>query len=373
MKKSSTPSKRKRTGSLGTPRNSNSIGLGGRGPFSLGLGRAGRDWELPDMGDIKINAVENWDVAADAWDKAEDAAACAAKNNDQFDDDDDHEPIPRKQQHSFQPNSKPSPEASDPTTMRHPHHSHNQPSMSGQGGGTMIRQDARLRLPRPHPMGGGFGSSATVVTNSTAGSGSTISSLPSIYSGASTGLPTAAYNPAAVVPPAVPTAAAAAPPAPGAVPKAILYQFYGKKPRRKQLSNEDYFAWNNGGRPHELKFTAIFQCPLTGECFSSAPYGDPKYYQMTNVTNNQGQVVPMVWYTKKAFAEHGAAAKCYDCLLYREALMEGDHAVQTLPPMICSDPPYTQSNAPSLPLMPNLIAEKIRTNRERIQLVLGHK
>lgn len=359
MKKSATPSKRKRTGSLSKPRPTSSIGLGTRGPFSLGLGRAGKDWELPDIGDVKINAVENWDAAAAAWDKAEGAAA--AMKNDQFDDDDDDTPILRKQQQSFEPSTKPSPATVVPITNR---------------GGVTIPHDPMfysvnnnnpmLRLP-PTMGGGGGSSSATVVTNSTGGSGSTMLSHSSIYSGnsASSGNTMVGYN---SVPPAVPIVPAAAPQAaPAAVPKAILYQFFGKKPRRKQLSNEDYFAWNNGGRPHELKFTAIFQCPLTGECFASAPYGDPKYYQVTTVTNNQGQVVPMVWYTKKAFAEHGAAAKCYDCLLYREALMEGDHALQTLPPLICSDPPYTQSDAPHLPLMPNLIAEKIRTNRERIQ------
>lgn len=170
-----------------------------------------------------------------------------------------------------------------------------------------------------------------------------------------------------MLPPPPVTATQAAPPA---VPKAILYQFYGKKPRRKQLSNDDYFAWNNGGKPHELKFTAIFQCPLTGECFPSGRYGDPRFYEVKVVQNNYGADVEQLWYTKKAFAEHGAAARCHDCLLYREALVQGDHVVNSLVRM-GTDPPYVKDDSRPMPAMPNLVAEKIKENSDSLKAVMA--
>ena len=58
-------------------------------------------------------------------------------------------------------------------------------------------------------------------------------------------------------------------------PRAELHQFYIKK----GLSNEQtqtlksYFTtWTNGAKSHELKFTCIFTCPVTGEHFASGDW-----------------------------------------------------------------------------------------------------
>jgi hypothetical protein len=58
-------------------------------------------------------------------------------------------------------------------------------------------------------------------------------------------------------------------------PRAVLYQFYIDK----GLSNEhaqklkSYFTtWTNGAKSHELRFTCIFTCPVTGEHFASGNY-----------------------------------------------------------------------------------------------------
>ena len=43
--------------------------------------------------------------------------------------------------------------------------------------------------------------------------------------------------------------------------------------------------------PHKLRFTSVFVCPLTGECFASGRYGtDPNLYQVEeqNVTHGSG-------------------------------------------------------------------------------------
>ena len=88
--------------------------------------------------------------------------------------------------------------------------------------------------------------------------------------------------------------------------------------------------------PHQLKFTSVFVCPLSGELFFSGEYGDSKHY---TVKEEQGAKV--VWYgesihpfrklhhdvsfsfshvgtAKKTLAEHGAAARAYDCHSHRQ-------------------------------------------------------
>lgn len=37
------------------------------------------------------------------------------------------------------------------------------------------------------------------------------------------------------------------------VPKAAMSALYGRKPRKKQISNKNYLTWNNGAKSHELK------------------------------------------------------------------------------------------------------------------------
>jgi len=98
------------------------------------------------------------------------------------------------------------------------------------------------------------------------------------------------------------------------VPKAALNVWYMQKPRSFQCSKDQYICWSDGGRAHETKFTCVFVCPLSGELFFSGEYGDSKYY--TTVIDEGGAKV--VWYVKKAFAEHGAASRAYDCHSYRQ-------------------------------------------------------
>ena len=76
-------------------------------------------------------------------------------------------------------------------------------------------------------------------------------------------------------------------------PRAELYQYYIEK----GLANEeaqrlkDYFTtWSNDAKSHELKFTSIFTCPITGEHFACG-----------NLKNGGGEVVvedKTYWYSK---------------------------------------------------------------------------
>jgi len=76
-------------------------------------------------------------------------------------------------------------------------------------------------------------------------------------------------------------------------PRAELYQYYNEK----GLANEeaqrlkDYFiTWSNDAKSHELKFTSIFTCPITGEHFACG-----------NLKNGGGEVVvedKTYWYSK---------------------------------------------------------------------------
>jgi hypothetical protein len=93
------------------------------------------------------------------------------------------------------------------------------------------------------------------------------------------------------------------------VPKAALYTLYSKPPYRINLSTENYYCWNDGGPPHNMRFTGIFCCPQSGEIFQSGRYGDDaSLYQYKD---------GLYWYAKKGLAEHGAAARAHDCLQYR--------------------------------------------------------
>jgi len=58
-------------------------------------------------------------------------------------------------------------------------------------------------------------------------------------------------------------------------PKNALTMWYGQRFKNfPQFKTNDCFTtWNDGGKPHELKFTSIFTCPVTGEHFASGRYG----------------------------------------------------------------------------------------------------
>lgn len=80
------------------------------------------------------------------------------------------------------------------------------------------------------------------------------------------------------------------------VPKATLQSWYGQRPERHQVNKEQYVSWNDGGPPHALKFTCLFVCPLTGEIFPSARYGDSADLYVVKADEKTGADV--VWYSK---------------------------------------------------------------------------
>ena len=104
-------------------------------------------------------------------------------------------------------------------------------------------------------------------------------------------------------------------------PKSALHCIYGQPPRHKVVSStEHFFTWNDQGPSHLLKWSAAFVCPLTGEVFLAAPlstYGD---YNRDGSVQIRGSCSELWWFPKKNLAEHGAAARAYDCLVYRDAV-----------------------------------------------------
>jgi hypothetical protein len=101
------------------------------------------------------------------------------------------------------------------------------------------------------------------------------------------------------------------------VPKAAVHCWYGQKPRRQIISQENYVTWHDNGPPHLMHYTSLFICPMSGEAFGSGRYGDAKHYKTDAHDPN------IVWYKRKALAEHGAAARAFDCLVFREAQAAG--------------------------------------------------
>ena len=150
------------------------------------------------------------------------------------------------------------------------------------------------------------------------------------------------YNPPQPAAAAAAAAAMPTPTTPGFAPKSALHALYGRPPRRKIISQDHYFTWHNNGPPHELKWTSVFVCPITGEFFWSGRFGDARYYNVT--IRDDGSIV--VWYTKKTLAEHGAAARCYDCTLWRDEQVR--HSMQPLV-YLGLDPPYNMDRAMGMP------------------------
>ncbi|KAI2497719.1 hypothetical protein MHU86_16761 [Fragilaria crotonensis] len=165
------------------------------------------------------------------------------------------------------------------------------------------------------------------------------------------------------------------------VPKAALSGWYGQKPRSHQLSKLQYVCWHDGGMPHKLQFSCVFVCPLTGECFASGRYGaDPKAYHVEeDSTSRHGDGGPaggtgggvIVWYKKKANAEHGAAARAYDCFSYRHYFATSTRSVH-----LGLERPYLEmtmakdldptSLPPPLPVLPAEVQTKIDTLKQKL-------
>eukprot|EP00540_Astrosyne_radiata_P003623 CAMPEP_0116823888 /NCGR_PEP_ID=MMETSP0418-20121206/1091_1 /TAXON_ID=1158023 /ORGANISM="Astrosyne radiata, Strain 13vi08-1A" /LENGTH=485 /DNA_ID=CAMNT_0004452197 /DNA_START=154 /DNA_END=1611 /DNA_ORIENTATION=+ len=148
------------------------------------------------------------------------------------------------------------------------------------------------------------------------------------------------------------------------VPKAALAAWYNQKPRNHQLSKDCYISWNDGGLPHQLKFTSIFVCPLTGEIFCSGRHGSGSATNNYTTTTDEQTGATIVWYSKKTLAEHGAAARAYDCFSYRQHFGTGIRSVH-----IGSETPYLpleqaralqQPLPPPLPTVPPEAMEKLQ-------------
>ena len=58
-------------------------------------------------------------------------------------------------------------------------------------------------------------------------------------------------------------------------PKNALTMWYGQRFKNflQFKTNECFTTWDDGGKPHEVKFTSIFTCPVSGEHFASGKYG----------------------------------------------------------------------------------------------------
>jgi hypothetical protein len=150
------------------------------------------------------------------------------------------------------------------------------------------------------------------------------------------------------------------------VPKAALHSVYGRPPRRKVISQENYYTWHNSDAPHLLKFTSIFVCPLTGECFASGRYGDPAFYYQHSTRNaTSGSSAFVTWYSKKTLAEHGAAARAFDCIASRE--YAGDKGIGMQPETLGADVPYTyEQSPPLLDSIPDNFRQAIRQSQQSI-------
>eukprot|EP00523_Entomoneis_sp_CCMP467_P001950 CAMPEP_0168748648 /NCGR_PEP_ID=MMETSP0724-20121128/16286_1 /TAXON_ID=265536 /ORGANISM="Amphiprora sp., Strain CCMP467" /LENGTH=498 /DNA_ID=CAMNT_0008796487 /DNA_START=358 /DNA_END=1854 /DNA_ORIENTATION=- len=98
----------------------------------------------------------------------------------------------------------------------------------------------------------------------------------------------------------------------GLAPKATLYTWLNRPPMRIVAAAENYVTWDNGGRPHEIKYAAVFVHPRTGECFLSQRFG------------------------------HGAAARAYDCLFYREHVEKARPNSHPSEPRMGEFQPYTE-------------------------------
>lgn len=152
-------------------------------------------------------------------------------------------------------------------------------------------------------------------------------------------------------------------------PKASLYQWYGKKPRKIQLkAAEQYVTWDNGRMSHEQLFTSVFICPITKEAFLAGPWsgngevateGVAKASDSGNRNKNSKTsfiALPdedgIYWYPRKTMAEHAVAARACDCLLMREGINIDDGRMGGLVP-------YWPSQRPTWPLnrIPNRILE----------------
>ncbi|KAL7539816.1 hypothetical protein ACHAXR_009636 [Thalassiosira sp. AJA248-18] len=130
-------------------------------------------------------------------------------------------------------------------------------------------------------------------------------------------------------------------------PRAELYQSYIKKgfrPEQAQRLKEYFTTWDsNDAKSHELKFTSVFTCPITGEHFMCGSWRSGGEIETKDQT---------FWYKNKKQAMNAAAAKALDCFSLREC-----HGTGAKPIQQCEDAPYlSKDDAPALPALPKGIS-----------------
>jgi len=132
-------------------------------------------------------------------------------------------------------------------------------------------------------------------------------------------------------------------------PRAELYQYYvkgkGLAVSLAQKLKDRYTTWSDDAKSHEVKFTCVFTCPLTGEHFACGSW------------SNDGAEVADVgkdgifWYKNKKQAMNAAAAKALDCFSRREC-----HGKENAPlaQQRCRDAAYlSEEDAPAIPIPPD--------------------
>jgi hypothetical protein len=121
-------------------------------------------------------------------------------------------------------------------------------------------------------------------------------------------------------------------------PKRALNGLYGKRMGETPVTNEAFFHWDDNGPSHLRKYTCVFVCPESYERFAAGRQGEE--HSKFTVDEEDG----IVWYTRKKEAEHGAAARRYDCYCYRDCLARNPQAVPKLHQGL--DHPYQQGQGP---------------------------
>jgi hypothetical protein len=163
------------------------------------------------------------------------------------------------------------------------------------------------------------------------------------------------------------------------IPKAKLHLLYGKPPRRKVITSEHYHTWHDSSPSHILKWTAIFVCPINAELFFAGRYfcggsGATATSSSIDDRSNTGSI--LVWFVKKVNAEHAAAARAYDCMMYRDAnnmsARTMDSAILEPTEMMGLEKPYLQPiyRLPELGI-PNDIRQKIMAQQGEIRRIHG--
>jgi hypothetical protein len=118
--------------------------------------------------------------------------------------------------------------------------------------------------------------------------------------------------------------------APSWNPIAKLNEHYHQHQRSVMIPTikRNFVCWPQGPS-NSLRWTSVFVCPLSGECFPSG-------------TLSSDNAVQGIWYATKRIAEKAAAGRAMDCFRFRHDLHEG--SILAAPEgYYCVDRPYEQA------------------------------